>query len=154
MTTPLPASALNRVKENVSDFIAVESELAKAELVPAAKHAGIGTGLFAGASAFIFHAVWMLIIAVAIAISWALNSFTPLDPWGAFTFGFLITVVMSLLIAFILIMLGRAQLRQVKKPEATIAEAKATLDSISEALGAKPDAEPVQQVYSHRPVAE
>ncbi len=154
MTTPLPASTLNRVKENVSDFIAVESELAKAELVPAAKHAGIGTGLFAGASAFIFHAIWMLIIAVAIAISWALNSFTPLGPWGAFTFGFLITVVMSLLIAFILIMLGRAQLRQVKKPEATIAEAKATLDSISDALGAQPDTEPAQQVYSHRPVAE
>ncbi len=152
MTTPEPASTFNRVAANVSDFIAVESELAKAELVPAAKHAGIGTGFFAGAGAFIFHALWMLVIAMALAISWALNSFTPLGPWGSFTIGFLLTVMFSLLIAFILIMLGRRQFKQVKKPEATIAEAKATAAAISAALGTTPTDEPTLTAY--RPVAE
>ncbi|MFV0430222.1 MAG: phage holin family protein [Arachnia sp.] len=134
------ADTVGRIKDGLSEFISVESELAKAELGPAAKHAGIGSGLFAGAGVFAFHAIWMLIITMALAIGWLLSSVTGLSAWGSFTLGFLITVITSLLIAFILFRAGQLQFRKVKKPEATIAEAKATLNALSSAIGGEPAA--------------
>lgn len=139
MTNPtnpdLPTSKLGEVVDALSEFIAAESELAAAELKPAAKHAGIGSGMFAGAGTFALHALWMLIIAFALAIGWILDAFTALSTWGAFTIGFIIAAVISLLIAFVLVKIGQAQMKKVKKPEATIAEAKATLQAIVASLG-------------------
>lgn len=139
MTDPinpdLTTSKLGEIVDALSEFVATESELAAAELKPAAKHAGIGSGMFAGAGTFALHALWMLIIAFALAIGWILDSFTALGPWGAFTLGFVIAAVISLLIAFVLVKIGQAQMKKVKKPEATIAEAKATLQAIAASLG-------------------
>lgn len=138
MTDPinpdLTTSKLGEIVDALSEFVATESELAAAELKPAAKHAGIGSGMFAGAGTFALHALWMLIIAFALAIGWILDSFTALGPWGAFTLGFVIAAVISLLIAFVLVKIGQAQMKKVKKPEATIAEAKATLQTIAASL--------------------
>ncbi len=125
------------VKDAVSDFVARESELAAAELKPAAKAAGVGTGLFAGAAAFALHAIWMLVILIALAVGLLLYAVTPIGPWGSFTLGFLASIIVSVIAAVVLAVLGRRKFRQVKKPEAAIAEAKATLDAVVDAITAR-----------------
>lgn len=132
-----PRHPLVEIKDAVSDFVAKEAELASAELKPSAKAAGIGAGFFGGAAIFAFHALWMLVILIALAIGLLLHSVTPIGPWGSFTLGFLASVLISVLIAGILFTLGRGKFSQVKKPEATISEAKATLDAVVDAIASR-----------------
>ena len=73
-----------------------------------------------------------------IAIGLLLHAVTPLGPWASFTLGFLASVLASLLIAGVLFTLGRGKFSQVKKPEATLAEAKATLDAVVDAIASRP----------------
>ncbi len=127
-------STFQQIKASLAEFVSKETELAKAEVVPAAKQAGIGSGLFAGAGVLALHALWMILIAVVLAIAWLLNSVTDLGPWAAGTFAFIITAVFSLLVAFILVKLGQSRFKKVSKPEATITEARATLTAISDAV--------------------
>ncbi len=127
-------STVQRIKYSLAEFVSKETELAKAEVVPAAKQAGIGSGLFAGAGVLALHALWMILIAIVLAIAWLLNSVTNLGPWASGTFAFIITAVFSLLVAFILVKVGQSRFKKVSKPEATIAEAKATLTAISDAV--------------------
>lgn len=132
-----PSHPLTDIKDAVSDFVARESELAAAELKPAAKAAGFGVGFFAGAALFAFHAIWMLVILIALAVGLLLYAVTPLGPWSSFTLGFLASVLISLIIAGVLAVLGRNKFRQVRKPEATILEAKATLDAVVAAIASR-----------------
>ena len=115
-----PRHPLVEIKDAVADFVAKESELAAAELKPAAKAGAIGAGF------------------VALAIGLLLHAVTPLGPWASFTLGFLASVLASLLIAGVLFTLGRGKFSQVKKPEASIAEAKATLDAVVDAIASRP----------------
>ena len=127
-------STFQQIKASLAEFVSKETELAKAEVVPAAKQAGIGSGLFAGAGILALHALWMILIAVVSAIAWLLNSVTDLGPWASGTIAFAITAVFSLLVAFILVKVGQSRFKKVTKPEATIAEARATLTAISDAV--------------------
>lgn len=129
-----PRHPLVEIKDAVADFVSKESELAAAELKPSAKAAGMGAGFFAGAAIFLFHALWMLVILVALAVGLLLHAITPLGPWGSFTLGFLASVLFSLLVAGLLFTFGRGKFSQVKKPDATISEAKATLDAVVDAI--------------------
>lgn len=134
------SSTLQQVRNSLAEFVSKEMELAKAEVVPSAKQAGVGSGLFAGAGVLALHALWMIIIAISLAIAWLLNSVTALGPWGSGTIAFVITAVFSVLVAFVLVKLGQSRFKKVTKPDATIAEAKATLTAISDAIsGDSPD---------------
>lgn len=137
---------LNQVIDALSEFASTESELAAAELKPAAKHAGIGSGLFAGAATLVLHSLWMLVIAASLSIGWLLASTTSLSPWAAITLGFVICAVLSLLIAGILALIGMSHMKKVKKPEATLSEAKATLQAIIASLGRFKDPIPSSKV--------
>ena len=86
MARPTPFQLL---RDGLMDFVARETELAKAELVPAAKHAGIGSAFVAAAVTFLLHSMWMLVIVLALALSW-LMSLTGLNPVGCLTLGFLV----------------------------------------------------------------
>lgn len=132
-----PRHPLVDIKDSLSEFVAKTSELAKAELKPSAKAAGIGAGFFAGAAVFALHAIWMLVILIALAVGLLLNAVTPLGPLPAITLGFLVSVLFSLLVAAILATLGRGKLKDVKPPEATIAEAKLTLDAVVDAAASR-----------------
>lgn len=147
-----PRYPLVAIKDALSDFVAKESELAAAELKPAAKAAGIGGAFFAGAAVFLFHALWMFVILVALAVGLLLNTLTPLGPWASFTLGFLASVLFSVLVAVILFTLGRGKFAQVKKPEATLSEAKATLDVVVDTLSGRPST--VEVVVAEKVVAD
>ncbi|WP_158600424.1 phage holin family protein [Tessaracoccus antarcticus] len=130
-------ATFQQIRVSLAEFVSKETELAKAEVIPSAKQAGIGSGMIAGAGAFALHALWMIIIAVALAIAWLLNSVTVLGPWGSGTIAFVITAVFSLLVAFILVKLGQSRFKKVTMPEATIAEAKATFTAIGDSIGGR-----------------
>lgn len=104
-----PRHPLVEIKDAVSDFVSKEAELASAELKPAAKAAGMGAGFFAGAAVFLFHALWMLVILIALAVGLLLHSVTPMGPWVSFTLGFLASVLFSILVAGILFTLWPRQ---------------------------------------------
>lgn len=132
-----PRHLLVDIKDSLSEFASKTSELATAEITPSAKAAGFGAAFFAVAAAFALHALWMLVILVALAVGLLLQAVTPLGAFASLTLGFLVSVLFSLLVAAILFTLGRGKLKEVKKPEATIAEAKLTLDAVVDAVASR-----------------
>ena len=91
MARPTPFQLL---RDGLMDFVARETELAKAELVPAAKQAGFGSAFVAAAVTFLLHSLWMLVIVLALALSW-LMSLTGLNTVGCLTLGFLAAALLS-----------------------------------------------------------
>ena len=137
------------LRDGLMDFVARETELAKAELIPAAKQAGIGSAFVGAAVTFLLHSLWMLVIVMALALSWLL-SLTGLNTVGCLTLGFLTAALLSIGIAALLILIARrhfkqvrkpvllifrarARCRKVKAPTATIEEAKATFVALTDA---------------------
>lgn len=100
----------NDVKLLVQDQI----ELAKTELVPAAKNGGTGAGLFGAAGYFAISASILLYFAAAFGLVAA-----GLAAWLAF----LIVAAALLLIAGILAGIGYVFIKRVRPPERTIAQA-------------------------------
>ena len=130
-TTP---TAFQQLRDSLTEFLSRESELAKAELLPAAKHAEIGSGLAAGAAAFLFHAAWMLVITLGFAIGWLFNAVAKVSLMGSLTLGFLLSMVIALIVAVVLGLFARGQFLKVQAPHATIAEAKATFNALTDSF--------------------
>jgi hypothetical protein len=108
-----------------------EIQLAKSELVPAAKNAGIGAGMFGAAGYFAICALSVLYFAAAFGLV-ALG----LSEWLAF----LIVGVVLLLIAAVLGLVGLMLIRKVKGPQRTIASANATVAELKAAFQRSNDA--------------
>lgn len=115
---------LKSISDDVKLLVRDEVELAKAELIPSAKNAGIGAGLFGAAGYFAICAAGLLYFAAAFGLV-ALG----LAEWLAF----LIVGVVLLLLAGVLALVGRARVKQVKAPERTIAEANRTVEEVKTA---------------------
>ncbi len=112
------------ISDDVKLLVRDEIQLAKAELVPAAKNAGIGAGLFGAAGYFAICALSVLYFAAAFALAQVM------DTWLAF----LIVGVALLLIAAVLGLVGYVLVKRVKAPEKTIANANATVAEIKAAV--------------------
>lgn len=112
------------ISDDVKLLVRDEIQLAKAELVPAAKNAGIGAGLFGAAGYFAICALSVLYFAAAFALAQVV------DTWLAF----LIVGVVLLLIAAVLGLVGFLLVKRVKAPEKTIANANATVAELKAAV--------------------
>ncbi|WP_296138653.1 phage holin family protein [uncultured Tessaracoccus sp.] len=132
------ADHVTTIKHQLGVFLSKEVELAKAELGPAAKHAGVGTGMLAISLGFALHAVWMFVIALAALFTW-LMTLTGLSLALSLIFGFLIATVVSLVLAGIFALVGLRRYKKIKAPEATIAEAKSTIKAISDGWSQRED---------------
>jgi hypothetical protein len=110
--------AVGDIIKNISDDVKLlvqdQIELAKTELIPAAKNGGTGAGLFGVAGYFALSATILLYIAAALGLYAA-----GVAGWLAF----LIVAVALLLIAGILAGIGYLFIRRVKGPDRTIAQA-------------------------------
>jgi hypothetical protein len=113
------------ISDDVKLLVRDEIQLAKSELVPAAKNAGIGAGMFGGAVYFVISALLVLYFAAAFGLV-ALG----LSEWLAF----LIVGVVLLVVAAILGLVGLVLVRKVKGPERTIASANATIAELKAAV--------------------
>jgi hypothetical protein len=112
------------ISDDVKLLVRDEIQLAKTELVPAAKNAGIGAGLFGAAGYFAISALSVLYFAAAFALAQVV------DTWLAF----LIVGVVLLLIAAVLGLVGFVLVKRVKAPEKTIANAQALVAELSTAV--------------------
>jgi uncharacterized membrane protein YqjE len=108
---PSVGELARRASENVSTLVRAEIELAKAELSETVKRAGIGGGMLGAAGAILVFSVPFLFVVIAEGLV-ALG----LPRW----LSYLIVWVLFLLVAAVLALLGRSQLRKIQKPERTI----------------------------------
>jgi ABC-type multidrug transport system fused ATPase/permease subunit len=124
------------ITDDVKQLVRDEVQLAKSELVPAAKNAGIGGGMFGAAGYFGISALSILYFAAAFGLA------TVLPLWLAF----LIVGVVLLLITAVLALIGLTIVRRVKAPERTIASANATIAELKAAIqrGSGPVEDPAQ----------
>ena len=114
---PSVGELVRRASENVSTLVRAEIELAKAELSTTVKRAGIGGGMIAAAGAILLFSVPFLFVVIAEGLV-ALG----LPRW----LSYLIVWVLFLLVAAVLAVIGRSQLRKIQPPERTIRTAKDT----------------------------
>ena len=114
---PSVGELVRRASENVSTLFRAEIELAKAELSTTVKRAGVGGGMLAAAAVILLFSVPFLFVVIAevlVAVG--------LPRW----LSYLIVWVLFLLIAGVLALIGRSQLKKMRKPERTIKTAKDT----------------------------
>ena len=119
------ADLINDIRGDAKLLINDQLELAKSELTPAAKNAGIGGGLFGAAGYFGINAATLIYIAAAFGLA-ALG----LPYWAAF----LIVAGVLLVIAAIIGLIGYSRIKKVKAPERTIANAQALVSELSTAV--------------------
>ncbi len=115
---------IKSITEDVKLLVRDEMELAKSELMPAAKNGGIGGGLFGAAGYFGICALSILYFAAAFGLV-ALGLPYPL--------AFLIVGVALLLIAGVCAGVGYMMIKRIKPPERTIAQANKTVADVKDA---------------------
>ncbi len=129
-----PKQLVDNIKGDAQVITRDIPKLAQAELKPAAKAAGIGGGMFGAAGYLAANAASLLFLAGAGAFgAWFVHLFN----WGwlaAAALGAVVMAIILLLIAGILALLGKSQIKKVQPPKQTIAETKATVDSIKASL--------------------
>ena len=121
--------AIGEIIKNITDDVKLlvqdQIELAKTELIPAAKNGGAGAGLFGVAGYFALSATILLYITAAFGLVEGFG----LSAW----FAFLIVAVALLLIAGILAGVGYLFIKRVKGPERTIAQANLATTEVKDA---------------------
>ncbi len=115
---------IKSITEDVKLLVRDEMELAKSELMPAAKNGGIGGGLFGAAGYFGICALSILYFAAAFGLV-ALGLPYPL--------AFLIVGVALLLIAGVCAGVGYMMIKKITPPERTIAQANKTVADVKDA---------------------
>jgi hypothetical protein len=115
---------IKSITEDVKLLVRDEMELAKSELIPAAKNGGIGAGLFGAAGYFAICALSVLYFAAAFGLA-ALGLSYPL--------AFLLVGVALLVIAGICGGVGFMLIKKIKGPERTIAQANKTVTEVKDA---------------------
>ncbi|MFT4166051.1 MAG: phage holin family protein [Microlunatus sp.] len=119
------ADLIKDIRGDAQLLVNDQVELAKAELTPAAKNAGIGGGLFGAAGYFGINAGTLVFIGAALGLA-ALG----LPYWAAF----LIMAGVLLVIAGILGAIGFTRIKKVKPPVKTIANGKALVSDLQAAV--------------------
>jgi hypothetical protein len=105
---------LGEVTKDLSTLMRQELELAKAELKQSATRAGKGAGMLGGAG----YAASMTILFLSIALWWALGTLV-----GGGWSGVIVAVIWAI-IALILFLVGRKQLKEVNGAPKTVASLK------------------------------
>ena len=114
---PSVGELVRQASEHVSTLVRAEVELAKAELSDTVKRGGIGGGLLAAAGVIALFSVPFLFVVLAEVL-------VAIGLWRWLSY--LIVWVLFLVIAGVLALIGRAQLKKVRKPERTLETVKDT----------------------------
>ncbi len=131
MAEPQIGEVIKDITADVQTIIKGEIELAKAEMMPQVKRAGIGAGMLGAAGYFAIQAATLLFICGGLALSALYQGVVPII-W-AFTLGFLTMAVILLVVAGILVLIGKNKVK-VSAPERTIAEANRSIEAVTGAV--------------------
>lgn len=124
---------ISSIQADVATIVKGELELAKAELMPQAKAAGKGAGLFGAAGYLALSGAALLFSGLAFWLSLGFQTWFQLDLLPALTLGFTSVALIFFLCAGVLVLIGRTQLK-FTPPAATVANAEQTVESIKGAL--------------------
>jgi membrane protein len=115
---------VKQLSEQTSDLVRKELKLAQVEMQEKGKRAGIGAGLFGGAGLVALYGLGVLIAAIVLALS------TAIDAWLAA----LIVAVVLFAVAGVAALMGRKQVEQATppQPEQAIASTKRDVQVVKE----------------------
>ena len=107
---------VTQIGDDVRTIVKGEIELAKAELIPSAKNAGIGAGLFGAAAFFGMLGLVLGLVALGLAIG---TFFVGLgfSDLGAAGMGLLIVFVVLAAVAGVLALIGMGRMKKITGPE-------------------------------------
>lgn len=133
----MPDQVGDLVKSITDDLKVVvrgEVELAKREVAASAKRAGVGIGMFGGAGVLTLAALPLLLFAGSGGLALLYQRYLGFSYLSAGCLGLLTTAVILLILAGILVLLGKAQVSKVRGPQRAIAQASATVGAASQAI--------------------
>lgn len=133
---PTVGQLVANASKDLSNLVRSEIELGKTELKKTAVAAGTGAGMFGGAAFLALLAIILLSIAAAYGLT-ALG----LHP----ALAFLIVAVAYLLIAAVLVLLGKRSLGKAKGPQRAIETSKQSVEAINKAIGGGEQPEQIGQ---------
>lgn len=128
---PDAGELIKSITDDVRTIVKGEIELAKAELMPQAKSAGLGAGLLGAAAYLGIVAAGLIFTALSLGVAALLPA--SLGLLGASALGFAIVAVVLLVLAGLFALIGSKRLK-VKGPDATVAEAQASVETVKAAI--------------------
>ncbi len=122
---------ITAIQTDVKTIVAGEIELAKIEMAPQMKKAGLGAGLFGAAGYLAITALTLLFFAAGFAASALFWSYVA-APW-TWVLGFVTVAVISLALAGLFALIGKTQV-SIDGPRRTIELGHESLDAIKAAV--------------------
>jgi len=105
------AELIKNIQADVTAIVRGEIELAKAELMPQAKAAGIGAGLFGVAAVVGLTGLTVLLLGLSFWLSLGFQVWFHLELLAALAWGFAVMAVLFFLVAGVIALLGKNQLK-------------------------------------------
>jgi Putative Actinobacterial Holin-X, holin superfamily III len=120
------ADLVKRASEQISVLVRDELALAKAEVTRKASHAGLGVGLFGGAGLVSLYGVFGVLTGIVLLLARVMPA------WGAA----LLVGVVLLIVAGLLALVGRSQVRQASPPvpEEAVRGVRADIETVTTAV--------------------
>lgn len=127
------AEAIRNIQDDMRTIVKGELELAKAELLPQAKSAGIGAGLFGAAGYLAITGAGLLFCGLSFWWSVGYQSWFGLDLLTALVLGFVTMAVLLFLVAGTLALIGKQRLT-LPGPQETAASAQESVAAVKGAI--------------------
>ena len=127
------AELIKNIQADVTAIVRGEMELAKAELMPQAKAAGIGAGLFGVAAVVGLTGLTVLLLGLSFWLSLGFQVWFHLELLAALAWGFAVMAVLFFLVAGVIALLGKNQLKFTGAAQ-TAASAEATVAAVKGAV--------------------
>jgi len=127
------AEVIKNIQADVTTIVRGEIELAKAELMPQAKAAGIGAGLFSVAAVVALTGLTVLLLGFSFWLSFGFQTWFRLDLLPSLAWGFATIAVLFFIVAGAVAVLGKNQLK-FTGTKATSASAEATIEAVKGAV--------------------
>lgn len=118
-----PSETVKNITDDIKLIAKTELELAKVEVMPKVKSAGLGAGLLGGAGYLALHAASLLYVAASLGVGILFMNW--MDAVPAIALGFTAVAVLMLLLAAIFALVGKAKLEAMQNPQPELAMAQA-----------------------------
>lgn len=132
-STPL-SGAIMSMTDDIRTIVKGEIELVKAEMIPQAKKAGVGAGLFGAAGVLGINGATFLLVAAAFGVSELFIHFLSFSLASGLALGFVTTSLVLFLLAGILAGIGKGKVSGFKGPESARAHAEETVSAVRQAV--------------------
>ncbi|MFT3860290.1 phage holin family protein [Micropruina sp.] len=128
------ADAIKAIQADVTTIVRGEIELAKAELVPQAKSAGIGAGLLGAAGYLAVNGLGLVFLGLSALVAHWFATGLGWAPFLAAGLGLVIVAVGLFVIAGVLALIAKNKLAAAKGPQATVKQAQDSMQAVKSAV--------------------